>query len=427
MRQSPQQNTLSGNAFLPDAVSPRTLTVCRSLGQHNVAVTCGDETIFTPTSFSRYCKSRMVYPSPRRNPEKFTDMLLEYLDAHHHDCILPVKEESIDAILARRGAFEDVTRIPFADTKVFQLFRDKCKTMELAERVGVPYPRTVMPSTISEIPELTKKMRYPLVIKPRLNCSGLGIVYVNKPAELLDAYQQIHQEYPFPLIQEQIPAGEKYDVACLCDKNSRPLAVFAQREIRSFPVKSGASTVQESVLRPDLVDLSLQLLQAANWYGIAEVEFMIDPRDNTPMLMEINPRFWGSLSLAVQCGVDFPYLLYQLALGKPIEPVNKYPVGKMCRQILPYDIFHFITNPDRFKMQPSFFNFFNPDCGHNLYSAHDPGPVLGFFFLCAHYAFNPEMWLHLARMEKFSAKMGNWLHRTPQPPPSTDDSYEIYN
>ncbi len=422
-----QRSKPSGNAFLLDAISPRTLAMCRSLGRHNVAATCGDETLFNPTFFSRYCKSRVIYPSSRCTPDAFVNTLLEYLEAHPHDCMLPVKEESIDAILAHRNAFENLTRLPFVDTQTFQLFRDKSKTIALAEKVGVPYPRTVIPTLISQIPEITKTMRYPLLIKPRLNCSGLGIVYVNKAEELLDAYQRVHAEYPYPMIQEQIPTGEKYDVACLCDEHSRPLAIFAQREIRSFPVQSGASTLQESVSRPDLVDLSLRLLQAANWYGIAEVEFMIDPRDNTPMLMEVNPRFWGSLALAIQCGVDFPYLLYCLALGKPIEPVLTYPTGQLCRQILPYDLLHFISNPDRLKLQPSFFDFFNPSCGHNLFSAQDPAPVLGFFFSCAHYAFDPEMWLHLARMEKFASKMEDWVQHSPSPIPSKKDHCEAPN
>lgn len=38
------------------------------------------------------------------------------------------------------------------------------------------------------------------------------------------------------------------------------------------------------------------------------VEWKVDLRDGRPKLMEINPRFWGSLELAVRSGVNFPSL-----------------------------------------------------------------------------------------------------------------------
>jgi hypothetical protein len=42
--------------------------------------------------------------------------------------------------------------------------------------------------------------------------------------------------------------------------------------------------------------------------------------------MEINPRFWGSLQLAIDSGVDFPYWLYQITTGKELKnlPLQKH-------------------------------------------------------------------------------------------------------
>jgi predicted ATP-grasp superfamily ATP-dependent carboligase len=286
--------------------------------------------------------------------------------------------------------------------------------MELAARMGIPHPRTVLPTDLNQVKDLASSLRAPLVIKPRRSCSGLGIYYVQDITQLYETYCKVHEQYPFPMIQEEIPAGEKFDVACLFDENSRPLATFAQKEIRWFPLRDGASTIQESVWRPDLVELAVQLLQKAGWTGIAEAEFMVDPRDGTPKLLEVNPRFWGSVQLAIQSGVDFPYMLYEWACGRPVQPVHDYKVGRLCRQLLPYDLMNFVANPDRFKMQPSFFNFFDPNCGHNLFSASDPGPLLGFFLSCSRYLFDPDKWLHLARLEGFASRIGALLHRRPK-------------
>ena len=68
------------------------------------------------------------------------------------------------------------------------------------------------------------------------------------------------------------------------------------------------------------------------------VEFKKDPRDGQCKLMEINPRFWGSLELSVLSGVNFPYLLYRMETEGDIEPVIDYKEGIRCRWLLPGDI-----------------------------------------------------------------------------------------
>jgi predicted ATP-grasp superfamily ATP-dependent carboligase len=107
------------------------------------------------------------------------------------------------------------------------------------------------------------------------------------------------------------------------------------------------------------------------------VEFKMDPRDNQPKLMELNPRFWGSLALAVHAGVDFPYLLYRMAMGEDLTPIRDYASGVRCRWLLPGDILHFLTNPRRFHMKPSFFRC--QGTHDDILSWRDPLPALGTF------------------------------------------------
>src|SRR4051812_44108719 len=104
-----------GNAFLLDAISPRTVALARSLGKQGVQVTCADESPINLGFFSRYCQARLVHPSPVRDPQAFVATLLDYLDKHPQDCLMAVKEESLDVLLAPRQAFEKRTRLPFPD------------------------------------------------------------------------------------------------------------------------------------------------------------------------------------------------------------------------------------------------------------------------------------------------------------------------
>jgi predicted ATP-grasp superfamily ATP-dependent carboligase len=107
--------------------------------------------------------------------------------------------------------------------------------------------------------------------------------------------------------------------------------------------------------------------------------------------MEINPRFWGSLALAIEAGVNFPYLLLKLARGENIKPVEYYAIGKQCRWLLPGDLMHFIYNPRRARMNPSFFNFWRKDTAYDILSWHDPLPTLARVLTPLTFLYDPDM------------------------------------
>ena len=104
-----------------------------------------------------------------------------------------------------------------------------------------------------------------------------------------------------------------------------PIAWFAHRRIREKPPSGGVSVLCESVaVDPMLKEYAERLLRAAEYRGVAMVEFRIGT-DGRPYLMEVNARFWGSLQLAIDCGVDFPWLYYQMLMGEKVEPVHELP------------------------------------------------------------------------------------------------------
>jgi predicted ATP-grasp superfamily ATP-dependent carboligase len=107
--------------------------------------------------------------------------------------------------------------------------------------------------------------------------------------------------------------------------------------IQRYPALTGPATTVESVDRPDLVAMAEALLQSINYTGVAEVEFIIDERDNTPKLMEINPRFWGSLQGAISAGMDLPFHLYKLFKEGDIDTQNHYKTGIRTRNVIAND------------------------------------------------------------------------------------------
>ena len=74
-----------------------------------------------------------------------------------------------------------------------------------------------------------------------------------------------------------------------------------------------------------------RLLKRVGWRGVAMVEFKVDRESGTPYLMEVNGRFWGSLQLAIDAGVDFPRLLLEVARGVDTGEPPPYRVGVRLR------------------------------------------------------------------------------------------------
>jgi len=111
------------------------------------------------------------------------------------------------------------------------------------------------------------------------------------------------------------------------------LATFAHRRLREKPPSGGVSVLAEAVvLEPALEAAALALLAELNWEGVAMVECKRDEANGgRPVLMEINGRFWGSLQLAIDAGVNFPALLAACAGGTVPTPVRRWRIGTRLR------------------------------------------------------------------------------------------------
>jgi predicted ATP-grasp superfamily ATP-dependent carboligase len=382
--------------LVTDAGTRNSIPIIRSLGSRGIEVVASDESWFALGFFSRYCSRRLVYPSAQRYPERWLNWLTEELSRHSYDMVMPVSDDTIGIVSEHRDEVSKYTRVPVADYATWFMARDKAEVIKLAVMEDVPHPRTRFITDLAQVKTAAEEIGFPLVIKPRKSSGSRGIAYVERVQDLTESYRMVHSRYEFPMIQEFIPpGGGAYGVFLLFDGKSEPKAVFAHKRLREFPVRGGPSTLRESVHKPELVEMSIRLLKKLKWYGVAMVEYKEDPRDGQSKIMEINPRFWGSLPLAIAAGVDFPYLLYKMAVEGDVEAVLDYPQGIRCRWLLPGDILHFLTNPNRFKLEPSFFNFSKNNRRDDFISAKDPGPTIGFFIILLRHLFSIKKWRHV--------------------------------
>jgi predicted ATP-grasp superfamily ATP-dependent carboligase len=369
---------MSSDVFLTDAHWRKSLAAVRALGVNGVRITVGESTRLATAAFSKYCHRTIVYPSPFFNPADFVHFLLRELSRHSYQMLLPMEDETTFLISKFHSEFSRRTYLPIPSLEKLQFANRKDKILRLAEDKGIPIPKTWHIDDITQLNDLKNSLPYPVVIKPRKSAGAVGVFYPKNSDELIKQYLRIHQRFPFPLIQERIPShGNGYGASFLMGENGEVKASFVHKRLREYPVTGGASTLRESVRHDNIRDMAHTLLKALDWFGVAMVEFKMDPRDGIPKLMEINPRFWGSLSLAITAGVNFPYLLLKMSRGETFKPVEHYQIGKKCRWLLPGDILHFIFNPKRMSLLPEFIYFWDKKTSYDILSLKDPMPILG--------------------------------------------------
>jgi predicted ATP-grasp superfamily ATP-dependent carboligase len=89
---------------------------------------------------------------------------------------------------------------------------------------------------------------------------------------------------------------------------------------------------RESIpLDMEVLDAGRRLLDDLDWRGVAMVEYKRDAVSGRPVFMEVNGRFWGSLQLAIDAGVDFPALLASWVADSPAPRQAGYRCGVRLR------------------------------------------------------------------------------------------------
>ena len=351
------------------------LTVARSLASRGIEVHAGAETRIAITLWSRFVSRRHMLPSSLKEPGEFVDELVRLQKRWKYDVIIPVADDDIEALLKCDQALIGNLKMALPSRKAFETARDKSQMMKAAMAAGVPCPETYFPEEES-IESIRERAKYPLLIKPNISAGARGITMVARKEDLKSAYDVIVAKWGPAHLQELIPDGGgqfKSDIAV--GRQGETLALFVCKKIRYYPVGGGSSTLITSLRHAQIERDVPKLTQALGWFGFADFDFIVDPRDGLAKLMECNPRFPESLVINVFSGADFPWLVYQLAQSSKATPITDYVEGRIAR-FLVGDIMWFLNSKDRWRAQPNFFRFLGRDLKYYVEQANDPGPSL---------------------------------------------------
>jgi len=253
--------------------------------------------------------------------------------------VLPLTEKTVMALSECRSLVESAgARIVMPCHGTMLKAYDKSYTTSMASRVGLASPRTCPVNDELSAETVAKGFPYPAALKARTSVEMADgrvrptarTLYARNRQEFLDAYRELHNCSAQVIAQEFIAGEGILYCSLLCQGELR--AEFAYQRMRSVHPTGWGAALRVSVPAEDLREGSLSLIRALDpqWTGLAQVEYRVR-QDGTPFFLEVNPRTWHSMPLAVYAGVDFPRMLADIAEHGDVPRHPGYPAGVVCR------------------------------------------------------------------------------------------------
>ena len=279
--------------------------------------------------------------------------------------LLPMTDLTVPVVLEYKRKFENLgIKVPFASKEKVDLLSDKSNLCEIARDIDIPFPGTRYIGA-SEACEISETIKYPVVLKPfrskiedglEVHFGKVKIVHSADELRSVVCKNPVFEKFKF-LLQEYIK-GEGQGFFALYNKGEM-IASFSHKRIREKPPWGGVSVLSESQKTPDSISrIGKKLLDHAGWHGVAMVEFKVS-EDGTPFLMEVNARFWGSLQLAIDSGVNFPVILCNEELPEPRKMEEPPFKSVRLRWLLgDLDRLFIVMKSERYKIKEKLKNIF---------------------------------------------------------------------
>jgi predicted ATP-grasp superfamily ATP-dependent carboligase len=276
------------------------------------------------------------------------DTLAEYLASLKlaEAVLIGCSDDWTKAVAALPPLLRDRFPASVSPPSVVETLVDKWQFAQLAERLDVPRPRTVLVQSLPEMAGLDDSYFEGMFLKPldsqkfALQTSVKAFALKSKAQALaIMLRMETAEDGGFPiLLQEYVPgpATSYFLVDGFVDRRRSIRALIARRRLRMNPPMFGNSTLSETIpleKAAAAVTAVETLMSALQFRGIFDAEFKFDERDGQFKVIEINPRPWWFVQFATRCGVDLCGMSYRDALGLDVELNQGYAVGRRCMSL----------------------------------------------------------------------------------------------
>lgn len=326
------QNAARKPVLILGAAPRITVPVARSLHAHGIAVDVATFSVVEQQISSRSIRNFWRVPDPDVSPSEFSSALCRLIGEHRHDMLIPVNDIALTATVENYDVFCELLHVACPSPAIVGRILNKDLTLETAWQCGIGIPRSVTVSNSAGLRDAIQTLSLPIVLKPaeKRRSDEFKSCVVKSAADLDKVFPEPRIFSP-PLLAQEFCRGEGVGVEVLMHEGEA-VAVFQHRRLKELPHGGGVAVVAVAESpNPELVHASILLLQALHWEGVAMVEFKVNAADGAAILMEVNGRYWGSVSLPLLAGMNFPLYHWKLVHGEDPKVPSSYRVGTKWR------------------------------------------------------------------------------------------------
>jgi protein-tyrosine-phosphatase/predicted ATP-grasp superfamily ATP-dependent carboligase len=303
------------------------VSIARSLHRHGIEVDVAQSAVSRDTLASRAIRKVHRLPDFGR-AEEFGPALQLLVEQCGYDTLIPTTDESLIAIAPSYAGLCKSLYPGSPAPEIVHSVLDKRLTLQAAREIGMDVPNEYQFRDLAELDASRGALRFPLLAKPASKVEEINFAlhYYHSFGELREAFMN-DPSFGYKYLLQEYCRGYGVGIELLI-WDGKVHVVFQHKRLKELPSTGGVSIMAEAQLPdPRLVDAATRLLRRLAWQGAAMVEFRYDPATERAALMEINGRYWGSLPLSVNAGVEFPYYEWQLAHGVAPGPIASYAPG----------------------------------------------------------------------------------------------------
>jgi len=311
------------------------LTLVRALGKKNLRVQVSGNHKKSPSFYSKYAYSSFSYSNITNKIKNSHKVILKNIKKFRPKVFMPILDDALMVYYNNQEAYAKYTNIiPLPAFEKFNYLNTKENYIYLAKKKKVDIPCTYVCKNIHDAKKAIKNLSFPLIIKPNIGYGSQGVSLIHNKEDFLIKFHELKKQKSSLtfnpekiIVQEYIPDTLSYFNVLL--QNGKVIAKQQIRIIKTYPAICGGPACSISTFDNHLDKIGNKVLDKIKVKdGALNIQFIFDKKNKTYKLLEINPRIWGSIQSSIDTGVNFPYLLYKIAIGEKVNPVKNYVINK---------------------------------------------------------------------------------------------------
>lgn len=307
------------------------LSITRNLGRHGIPVrVSGPQDCWG--RFSRHCKQAFTIPKGTSHRGYWEELLLSGNHRQLHGSVLLCgSDTALEFVAANQDALLEQYRLPDFHSELTLALLDKKKTLELAREANVPAPGFWDVKNERDLEALEGQLAFPVMVKPIhshrfIPVMGRKLFIVKSGMDELAAKVRLCWEKGLEImVVEMIPGPDSTlsSYYTYLDRGGDMHFEYTKRVIRRYPENRGLTCHHASPWLPETAQAGRAFFRGIGFYGLGNIEFKRDPRDNLLKVIESNARFTAAQELVLQCGIPIDLICYCHATGQARPEVPK--------------------------------------------------------------------------------------------------------